>query len=72
MMVIRVVLGLPAVESKAASWVLELVDAHGRQCTQQICLEVSHPLRPPSCGVRQRLGSGFGGSDKQNPEGLGR
>ena len=47
---IWVLLRLPAVESKDASWVRELTDAPGRQCTRLIRLEVSYPLRPLLCG----------------------
>ena len=43
-------IGLLAVELKDASWVRELADAPGRQCTWLIRLEVSPPLRPPPCG----------------------
>jgi hypothetical protein len=68
-------LGLPALESKAVSWVPELDNAPGRQCMRQIFLEVSPPLRPPSwvefgSGVWQRSGSGFSGDDERNPEGF--
>jgi hypothetical protein len=42
---------LPVVESKDASWVLELADAPGRQRTRLICLAVSPHVRPPLCGV---------------------
>ena len=33
-----------------ASWVRELADVPGRQCTRLIRLEVNPPLRPPPCG----------------------
>jgi hypothetical protein len=41
---IRVLLGLPALDLKVASWESELADALGRQCTRHLGLAVSPPL----------------------------
>jgi hypothetical protein len=67
-------LGLPVVETKDASWVLELADVPRRQHTQLIRLEVSllcglHFVEFDS-GARQRLGSGFDGGDERIVEGF--
>jgi hypothetical protein len=47
---IRVLLGLPTLDLKVASWESELADALGRQCTRHLGLAVSPPLRPLLCG----------------------